>query len=83
MQFVWFLKSRQRRKRHPGRGYREANGKFCPWKKLSKEGKQVPQKLPGVLTPRKVDNSVTSDSGRAPAQQNKNIGPNILMNQIV
>ena len=37
--------------------------KFCPWKKQVKDGKQVPQKLPGVLTPRKNDNSVTSDSG--------------------
>ena len=25
--------------------------KFCLWKKLSKDRKQVPQKLPGVLTP--------------------------------
>ena len=37
--------------------------KFCPWKKPSKEGKQFPQKLPGVLTPKKSDISVTSDSG--------------------
>ena len=37
--------------------------KFQPWKKQVKDGKQVPQKLPGVLTPRKNDNSVTSDSG--------------------
>ena len=26
--------------------------KFHPWKKPSKEGKQFPQKLPGVLTPK-------------------------------
>ena len=25
--------------------------KFHPWKKPSNDGKQVPQKLPGVLTP--------------------------------
>ena len=30
-------------------------------------GKQVPQKLPGVLTPRKNDNSMTSDSGPCPS----------------
>ena len=37
--------------------------KFRPWKKLVKDGKQVPQKLTGVLTPQKNDNSVTLDSG--------------------
>ena len=37
--------------------------KFRPWKKLSKEGKRFPRKLPGVLTPKKSDISVTSDSG--------------------
>ena len=41
--------------------------KFCPWKKQTKDGKQVPQKLPGVLIPRKNDNSVTSDSGPCPS----------------
>ena len=41
--------------------------KFCPWKKQVKDRKQVPQKLPGVLTPRKNDNSVTSDSGPCPS----------------
>ena len=57
--------------------------KFHPWKKLSKDGKQVPQKLPRVLTLRKVDNSVTLLTlDCAPAQQNKNIDPNILMSQI-
>ena len=41
--------------------------KFCPvGKKPTKDGKQVPQKLPGVLTPRKIDNSMTSDSGTVP-----------------
>ena len=39
--------------------------KFRPWKKPSKEGKQFPQKLP-VLTPKKSDISVTSDSGPCP-----------------
>ena len=41
--------------------------KFQPWKKLIKDGKQVPQKLPGVLTPWKNDNSITSDSGPCPS----------------
>ena len=41
--------------------------KFQPWKKQVKDGKQVPQKLSGVLTPRKNDNSVTSDSGLCPS----------------
>ena len=41
--------------------------KFCPWKKLSKEGKRFPRKLPGVLTPKKSDISVTSDSGQCPS----------------
>ena len=40
--------------------------KFCPWKKQAEDGKQVPQKLPGVLTPRKNNNSITSDSGTMP-----------------
>ena len=40
--------------------------KFCPWKKPTKDRNQVPQNLPGVLTPRKIDNSVTSDSGLCP-----------------
>ena len=41
--------------------------KFPPWKKPAKDGKQVPQKLPGVLTPRKNDNSIISDSGPRPS----------------
>ena len=41
--------------------------KFHPWKKPSKEGKQFPRKLPGVLTPKKSDISVTSDSGLCPS----------------
>ena len=42
--------------------------KFRPWKKLSKEGKQFPPKLPGVLTPKKSDVNVTSDSGQCPSR---------------
>ena len=36
-------------------------------KKQVKDGKQVPQKFPGVLTQRKNDNSVTSDFGLCPS----------------
>ena len=32
-----------------------------------KMGNKVPRKLPGVLTPKKNDNSVTSDSGPCPS----------------
>ena len=35
--------------------------------KLVKDGKQVPQKLPGVLAHQKNDNSITSDSGPCPS----------------
>ena len=45
----------------------EGTEKFCLWKKQAKDGKQVPQKLPGVLTPKKNDNSMTSDSGPCPS----------------
>ena len=41
--------------------------KFQPWKKPIKDGKQVPQKLPGVSTPWKNNNSITSDSGPCPS----------------
>ena len=41
--------------------------KFQPWKKLVKDRKQVPQKLPGVLTLWKNDNSITLDSGPCPS----------------
>ena len=40
---------------------------FCPWKKQANDRKQVPWKLPGVLTPRKNNNSVRSDSGPCPS----------------
>ena len=55
--------------------------KFRLWKKQVKDRKQVPQKLPGVLTPRKNDNSVTLD--HAPAQQSMNINQDVLTNQTV
>ena len=41
--------------------------KFRPWKKPSKDRKTSPRKLPGVLSPRKNDVSVTSDSGPCPS----------------
>ena len=41
--------------------------KFRPWKKPTKDGKTSPRKLPGVLTPRRNDNSMTSDSGPCPS----------------
>ena len=41
--------------------------KFCPWKKPSKDWKQFPRKIPGVLTPKKNDISITSDSGQCPS----------------
>ena len=41
--------------------------KFRPLKKPTKDGKSRSRKLPGVLTPRKIDNSMTSDSGPCPS----------------
>ena len=41
--------------------------KFRPWKKPTKDGKTSPKKLPGVLSPRKNDNSMTSDLGPCPS----------------
>ena len=41
--------------------------KFRPWKKPTKVGESSPKRLPGVLTPRKNDNSMTSDSGPCPS----------------
>ena len=49
--------------------------KFCPWKKPSKDGKQVPRKLPRVLTLRKVDNSVMSNSGQCPSPTEQEYRP--------
>ena len=43
--------------------------KFRPWKKPTKDGKSSPRGHPGVLTPRKNDNSMTSDSGPCPSSQ--------------
>ena len=41
--------------------------KFRPWKKPTKDGKTSPRKLPGVLTPRKNNNSITLYSGPCPS----------------
>ena len=41
--------------------------KFRPWKKPIIDGKPVPQKLLGVLTPWKNDNSITSDPRPCPS----------------
>ena len=41
--------------------------KVRPWKKPTKDGNTSPGKLPGVLSPRKNDASVTSDSGPCPS----------------
>ena len=41
--------------------------KFRPWRKPTKDRKTSPRKPPGVLTPRKNDNSMTSDSGPCPS----------------
>ena len=41
--------------------------KFRPWKKPTKDGESSPRRLPGVLTPRKNNNSMTSDSGLCPS----------------
>ena len=41
--------------------------KFRPWKKPTKDGESSPRRLPGVLTPRTNNNSMTSDSGPCPS----------------
>ena len=41
--------------------------KFRPWKKPTKDGESSPRRLPGVLTPGKNNNSMTSDSGPCPS----------------
>ena len=41
--------------------------KFRLWKKPTKDWKTSPRKLPGVLAPRRNDNSMTSDSGPCPS----------------
>ena len=40
---------------------------FRPWKKPTKDEKSSPRRLPWVLTPRKNNNSMTSDSGPCPS----------------
>ena len=49
--------------------------KFRPWKKPNINGKPVPQKLPGVLTPWKNNNSLTSDSGPCPSPTENEYNP--------
>ena len=49
--------------------------KFCPWKKPSKDRKQFPQKLPGVLTPKKNNISITSDLGQCPSPTEHEYNP--------
>ena len=41
--------------------------KFRPWKKPTKDWKTSPKKLPRVFSPRKNDNSMTSDSEQCPS----------------
>ena len=52
--------------------------KFQPWKKPVKDGKQVPPKLPGVLTPWKNDNSITSDSRLCPSPTEHEYKPRLF-----
>ena len=49
--------------------------KFYAWKKLSKDGKPFPQKLPRILTPKKLDNRVTSNSGPCPSPIEQEYSP--------
>ena len=55
--------------------------KFWPWKKPVKDRKQVSQKLPGVLTSWKNDNSVTSDSRPCPSLTEYEYSPGSLISQ--
>ena len=41
--------------------------KFRLWKKPTKDGESSPRRLPGALTPKKNNNSITSDSGPCPS----------------
>ena len=41
--------------------------KFRPWKKPTKDRESSPRRHPGVLIPRKNNNSMTSDSGPCPS----------------
>ena len=45
--------------------------KFRLCKKSTKDGKTSPSKLPGVLSPRKNNNSMTLDSGPCPSSLTK------------
>ena len=45
---------------------------FRLWKKPTKDGKSIPRKLPEILTPRKNNNSMTSDSGPCPLSPTEN-----------
>ena len=68
MLYFWFLKSKPQTGNHTlVEDTEKQTEKFWPWKKPNKDGKQVPWKLPGVLTPWKNDNSITSDSGLCPS----------------
>ena len=46
--------------------------KFRLWKKPTKDGKPILRKLPGIFTPRKNENSMTSDSGPCPSSLTEN-----------
>ena len=46
--------------------------KLRPWKKPTKDGKAIPRKLQGILTLRKNNNSMTSDSGPCPSSLTEN-----------
>ena len=54
-------------KPYAGRGHWEADWKVPPMEETIQRQDTIPQKLPGVLTPKKIDISVTSDSGQCPS----------------
>ena len=57
---------------------------FRLWTKPTKDGKPIPRKLPGILTPRKNNNSMTSDSGPCPSSPTENeYKSRFFMSQIV
>ena len=65
---LWILKVKSKTGNHTlVQGMEKWTEKFRPWKKPTKDRKLVPQKFPGVLTPWKNDNSITSDSGPCPS----------------
>ena len=66
--YFWSLRLRPRPENHTlVEDTEKQTENFQPWKKPIKDGKQVPPKLPGVLTPQKNGNSITSDSGPSPS----------------